>query len=180
LLSPFYCHLFCLAGEGKWLPDVPPNFLVPAGRLHPNRSIERDFELFDEFALFAMDKWYQLPAHSSVRKIQRVYQRLVRLSGVWLHYEWTWKLARDLCWHLRRVALIRSLFVFRLQFRSGVCLLEVSVSTFRVPFFCFLCLVRCSCLQCFFWWRWGCRFFVRMSDVLSSLATPPILIALSK
>ncbi len=90
------------------VPDVPPNFLVPAGRLHPNRTIGRDLELFDEFALFAIDKWYQLPAHSSVRKIQRVYQRLVRLSGVWLHFEWTWKLARDLCWHLRRVALIRA------------------------------------------------------------------------
>ncbi len=90
------------------VPDVPPNFLVPAGRLYPNRSIGRDFELFDEFALFAIDKWYQLPANSSVRKIQRVYRRLVGISGIWLHFEWTWKLARDLCWHLRRVALIRA------------------------------------------------------------------------
>ena len=76
-------------GQMPRIPDAPPSFLVPAGRLHPNRSIERDFELFDEFALFAIDKWYQLPAHSSVRKIQRVYQRLVRLSGVWLHFEWS-------------------------------------------------------------------------------------------
>ncbi len=96
------------------VPDVPPNFLRPAGVLHPNRGIERDLELFDEFALFAIDKWYQLPARSSVRKIQKVYERLVRLSGVWLHYEWTWRLARDLCWHLRRVALIRTrAFFFR-------------------------------------------------------------------
>ena len=78
------------------VPDAPPLFLVAAG-MHPNRTIERDFQLFDEFALFAIDKWYQLPANSSVRKIQRVYQRLVRLSGVWLHFEWTWKLTRDLC-----------------------------------------------------------------------------------
>ncbi len=107
------------------VPDVPPNFLVAAGRLHPNRSIERDFELFDEFALFAIDKWYQLPAHSSVRKIQRLYQRLVRLSGVWLHFEWTWKLARDLCWHLRRVALIRT----RVEFIR----LPTAAPEFRLP-----------------------------------------------
>ena len=90
------------------VPDMPPNFLVSAGRLYPKRSIGRDFELFDELVLFAIDKWYQLPANSSVRKIQKVYERLVRISGVWLHFEWTWKLARDLCWHLRRVALIRA------------------------------------------------------------------------
>ncbi len=90
------------------VPDVPPIFLVPAGRLHPNRSIQRDFELFDDFALFAIDKWYQLPANSSVRRIQRVYRNLVGISGIWLHYEWTWKLARELCLHLRRVALIRA------------------------------------------------------------------------
>ncbi len=107
------------------VPDVPPNFLVPASRLHPNRTIERDFQLFDEFTLFAIDKWYQLPAHSSVRKIQRVYQRLVRLSGVCLHFEWTWKLARDLCWHLRRVALIRA----RVEFIR----LPTAVPEFRLP-----------------------------------------------
>jgi hypothetical protein len=50
------------------IPDVPQSFLVPAGRLQPNWSIERDFELFDEFALFAIDKWYQLPTHSSVNE----------------------------------------------------------------------------------------------------------------
>ena len=113
LLSPFLSLV--LFGGGRQMarvPDVPPIFLVPAGRLHPNRSIERDFELFDEFALFAIDKWYQVPAHASVRKIQKVYERLVRLSGVWLHFEWTWKLARDLCWHLRRVALIRTRALF--------------------------------------------------------------------
>ena len=86
----------------------PPHFLVPAGRLHPNRSLERDFDLFNEFAVFAIDKWFHLPARSSVRRIQSVYQRLLRVSGVWLHFEWTWKLARDLCRHLRRVALIRT------------------------------------------------------------------------
>jgi len=109
LLSPILSLV--LFGGGRQMarvPDVPPIFLVPAGRLHPNRSIQRDFELFDEFALFAIDKWYQLPANSSVRKIQSVYRRLVSISGVWLHFEWTWKLARDLCWHLRRVALIRA------------------------------------------------------------------------
>jgi hypothetical protein len=109
LLSPFLSLV--LFGGGRQMarvPDVLPSFLVPAGRLHPNRTIERDFQLFDEFALFAIDKWYQLPAHSSVRKIQKVYERMVRLSGVWLHYEWTWRLARELCWHLRRVALIRA------------------------------------------------------------------------
>ncbi len=103
LLSPFLSLV--LFGGGRQMarvPDVPPIFLVPAGRLYPNRSIELDFELFDEYALFAIDKWYQVPAHASVRKIQKVYERLVRISGVWLHFEWTWKLARDLCWHLRR------------------------------------------------------------------------------
>jgi hypothetical protein len=64
-------------GQMSRAPDVPPNFLVPAGRLHPNRTIERDFELFNEFALFAIDKWYQLPANSSVRRIQQVYWRLL-------------------------------------------------------------------------------------------------------
>jgi hypothetical protein len=72
-----------------------------------------------------------------------------------------------------------SLFVFRATHRSGVCLLEVSLRTLWVPFLVLPCFVRCSCRQCF-WWRWGCRFLVRMSDVLSSLATPPILIALSR
>jgi hypothetical protein len=117
-----------LFGKGRQMarvPNVAPNFLVPAGRLHPNRTIERDFELFDEFALFAIDKWYQLPAHSSVRQIKRVYQRLVRLSGVWLHVEWTWKLARDLCWHLRRVALIRT----RVEFIR----LPTAAPEFRLP-----------------------------------------------
>ncbi len=90
------------------VPDVPPIFLVRAGRLHPNRSIQRDFELFDEFALFAIDKWYQLPASSSVRKIQRVYRNLIGVSEIWLHFEWTWKLPRELCLSLRRVALIRA------------------------------------------------------------------------
>jgi len=90
------------------VPDVPPLFLVAAGRLHPNRSIQRDFELFDEFAVFAIDKWYQLPANASVGKIQRVYRNLVRISGIWLHFEWTWKLARELLLSLRRVALIRA------------------------------------------------------------------------
>jgi len=114
LVVCFCCHhllSLVLFGGGRQMarvPDVPPNFLVPAGRLYPKRSIGRDFELFDEFALFAIDKWYQLPANSSVRKIQSVYRRLVSISGVWLHFEWTWKLARDLCWHLRRVALIRA------------------------------------------------------------------------
>ncbi len=86
LLSPFVVTF--LFGGGRQMarvPDLPPNFLRPAGILHPNRGIERDLELFDEFALFAIDKWYQLPAHSSVKKIQKVYERLVRLSGVWLH-----------------------------------------------------------------------------------------------
>ncbi len=126
LLSPFL-SLVLFGGERQMarVPDVPPSFLVAAGHLHPNRSIERDFELFDEFALFAIDKWYQLPAHSSVRKIQRVYQRLVRLSGVWLHFEWTWKLARDLCWHLRRVALIRA----RVEFIR----LPTAAPEFRLP-----------------------------------------------
>ncbi len=117
--------LLVWVGQMSRIPDVPPSSLVPAGRLHPNRSIERDFELFDEFALFAIDKWYQLPAHSSVRKIQRVYQRLVRLSGVWLHFEWTWKLARDLCWHLRRVVLIRA----RVEFIR----LPTATPEFRLP-----------------------------------------------
>ncbi len=59
LLSPFV--VTCSVWWGRQMarvPDVPPNFLVPAGRLHPNRTIERDFQLFDEFALFAIDKWY--------------------------------------------------------------------------------------------------------------------------
>ena len=120
LLSPFLSLV--LFGGGRQMarvPDVPPNFLVPAGRLHPNRSIERDFQLFDEFAVFAIDKWYQLPANSSVRQIQRLWHRLVRISGVWLHFEWTWKLARDLCWHLRRVALIRARVEFIRLPRDG-------------------------------------------------------------
>ncbi len=89
LLSPFVVNF------SVWWRKA--NFLVPAGRLYPKRSIGRDFELFDEFALFAIDKWHQLPANSSVRKIKKVYERLVRISGVWLHFEWTWKLTRDLC-----------------------------------------------------------------------------------
>ncbi len=120
LLSPFLSLV--LFGRGRQMarvPDVPPIFLVPAGRLYPIRSIERDFELFDEFALFAIDKWYQVPAHASVREIQKVYERLVRISGVWLHFEWTWKLARDLCWHLRRVALIRARVEFIRLPRDG-------------------------------------------------------------
>jgi hypothetical protein len=60
-----------------------------------------------------------------------------------------------------------------------VSLIELFVSV--VPFF--LCLVLCADMfrwaQCF-WCRCGCKFFVRMSVVLSSLATPPILIALSR
>ncbi len=119
------CHhllsLFLFGGGRQMdrVPDVPPIFLAPAGRLYPNRSIERDFELFDEFTLFAIDKWYQVPAHASVRKIQKVYERLVRISGVWLHFEWTWKLARVLCWHLRRVALIRARVEFIRLPRDG-------------------------------------------------------------
>jgi len=109
LLSPILSLV--LFGGGRQMarvPDVPPIFLVPAGRLHPNRSIQRDFELFDEFAVFAIDKWYQLSANASVGKIQRVYRNLVRISGIWLHFEWTWKLARELLVSLRRVALIRA------------------------------------------------------------------------
>jgi hypothetical protein len=108
LLSPFLL-LVLFGGERQMarVPDAPPIVLVPAGRLHPNRSIQRDFELFDEFALFAIDK-YQLPANSSVRKIQKVYRNLVGVSGIWLHFEWTWKLARELLVSLRRVALIRA------------------------------------------------------------------------
>ncbi len=90
-----------LFGEGQ----IP---FVPAGRLFPGRSLERDLQLFDEFALFATEKWYELPAQASVREIQRVYRRLLRVSDIWLHYEWTWRMARDLCWRLRRVALIRT------------------------------------------------------------------------
>ncbi len=79
-----------------------------AGRLFPGHSLERHLQLFDEFALFATEKWNELSAQASVREIQRVYVRLLRVSGTWLHYEWTWKMARDLCWHLCRVALIRT------------------------------------------------------------------------
>ena len=109
LLSPILSLV--LFGGGRQMarvPDAPPIFHVPAGILHPNRSIQRDFELFDEFAVFAIDKWYQLPANASVGKIQRVYRNLVRISGIWLHFEWTWKLARELLLSLRRVALIRA------------------------------------------------------------------------
>jgi hypothetical protein len=96
-----------LFGEGQMS-------FVPAGFLFPGRSLERDLQLFDEFALIAIDKWYQLLANTntSVRRIQRVYRQLLRVSGVWLHYEWTWKIARDLCSNLRRVTMIRA----RVQF----------------------------------------------------------------
>jgi hypothetical protein len=98
---------------------------VPAGRLFPGRSLERDLQLFNEFALFATEKWYELSAWASVREIQRIYVRLLRVSGIWLHYELTWRMARDLCWHLRRVALIRT----RVEFIR----LPPSDAEFRLP-----------------------------------------------
>ncbi len=93
LLSPFCfvwvgSNVFCCCGS--FVPRSQP------------------LQLFDEFALFATEKWNELSARASVREIQRVYVRLLRVSGIWLHYEWTWKMARDLFSHLRRVALIRT------------------------------------------------------------------------
>ncbi len=113
LLSPFVvtCSVWWGKANGS-RTRCAPKFPSACRCFASQSGIERDLELFDEFALFAIDKWYQLPARSSVRKIQKVYERLVRLSGVWLHYEWTWKLARDLCLHLRRVALIRTRALF--------------------------------------------------------------------
>ncbi len=46
-----------LFGEGQMS-------FVPAGLSFPGRSLERDLQMFDEFALFAIDKWYQLPANT--------------------------------------------------------------------------------------------------------------------
>ncbi len=54
------CHFFCLVGEGKWLacqmcPQISL-FLQVVCIPIVLPGIERDFQLFDEFAVFAIDK----------------------------------------------------------------------------------------------------------------------------